>query len=312
MARRRPTLRKVPFYREVRQGYHALTTYHKLWPYLVNRFWVAPRLARLGRPLDRPVDTDRYTIHLLCSHRDVLAMLWTLASWHAFAADSAQVFIHEDGTFTPGDRALIGRLFPYAQIADYRVMTEKSKAAWLKDCPAAWRYRQDPKNAYAVKLMDPLFVSPARGLLIMDTDILWFGTPHYLHKHIEDYQGAVFWPSSGKPSRQPFRDGSELRLDLAALNSGIVYFERTAFDVSMLEEYCAKLPEGERLLDQPGFAYVLGQKASVTTLPVEHYHIHGAAHAETVGKHYTGPRREQFWFEGVPRLKVRLIADRNP
>jgi hypothetical protein len=298
----------LPFFRELRQGYRALTIYHKLWPYLVNRLWAGPRLARLAGPLDRPVDTAAYSIHLLCSHRDRLGMLWALASWQAVAGESAQVYIHEDGTFTAGDRAVIGRLFPRAQLVDHRDATRRALTTWLADTPAARMFRQNSARVYAVKLMDPYFVSPAEGVLVMDTDILWFKTPDELEDRIRQYQGAVFWPSSGKPSRQMFRDGGELRLDLAALNSGIVYFEKTAFRLDVLEEYCQQLDPGAMLLDQPAYAYVLGQYSPLANLPVEHYHIHKAAHAGTVGKHYSGPRREQFWFEGVELLKGRLLG----
>jgi hypothetical protein len=238
---------------------------------------------------------------MLSCHDDVLELLWSLGSWFAFAEDSPQVFIHEDGSYTPTDRAAVSRLFPHARIIDFQDSSQQAESR-LRDYPAALARRLDRRSPYPVKLMDPIFTSQAKGLLIIDPDVLWFGPPRDLRARMADYQGAVFWPGSGQPTRQPFRDGTELRLDLAALNSGIVYFERAAFDMAMLDEYCAKLPDDWKLLDQPGFAYVLGMKAPVSTLPVEHYHIHGAAHAGTLGKHYTGPRREQFWFEGVARL----------
>jgi len=302
MASSRSGLKNLPVYKDARQARNALVIYHKLRPFLVNRFVVAPRLARHDGPLDRPVDTERYTIHMLSCHDDVLAMIWSLASWQAFAQDSAQVVIHEDGTFTAGDRAAVARLFPRARIIDRAASDRMARQDWLKDFPAALSRRFDRRSAYAIKLMDPLFSSQTPGVLIMDPDVLWFGTPSALHARIAQYQGAVFWPSSGEPTRQPFRDGGELRLDLAALNSGIVYFERAAFSLAMLDEYCARLPDDWKTLDQPAFAYVLGMNQPVSTLPVEQYHIHGAAHAGTLGKHYTSPRREQFWFEGVARL----------
>lgn len=299
---------RLPLYRELRQARNAQVIYHKLWPYLVNRFVVAPRLARRSTPLDRPADTDRYEIHMLCSHGDLLEAVWSLGSWYAFAEDAAQAYIHEDGSLTRSDHATLRRLFPRAEVLGYAAATAQAQSSWLKDYPAALRYRLDRARAFAIKLMDPIFTGRSPGILVMDPDVLWFGPPRELHAHIADYRGAVFWPGSGEPTRQPFRDGSELRLDLAALNSGVVYFERAAFRLDVLEEYCGKLPDGWDLLDQPAFAYVLGSSGPVTTLPVEHYHIHGAAHAGTLGKHYTGPRREQFWFEGVERLKKTVLG----
>jgi hypothetical protein len=295
-------------YRELRQAYRAMTIYHKLWPYVVNRWWVAPKLPRLDRPLDRAVDTQRYTIHLMCGQRDFLALVWSLGSWYAAAADCAAAIIHDDGTLRGDQRAALARLFPNTvRVIDAREATQQAATEWLFDAPTLRGYRSNADNVYAIKLVDPYFTSTTPGVLVMDTDVLWFGRPEALHAAIRDYRAAVFWPSSGKPQRQPFRDGSELRLDLAALNSGLVYYEKSGFDIGLLDAFCRKLAAGATLFDQPAYAYALGKHGPVTTLPVEAYHIHHAAHAGTIGKHYTGPRREQFWFEGVERLKSRLL-----
>ena len=98
--------------------------------------------------------------------------------------------------------------------------------------------------------------------------------------------------------------------DLRRLNSGVVYYQKSMFDLKLVEEFFSRLDPAFSypvLLDQPAYAYTLGQNGQVTLLPQTDFPIRGPVSDTTVAKHYTGPRREEFWFEGVARLWPNLL-----
>jgi hypothetical protein len=236
-------------------------------------------------------------------------LLWALASWHKIITDVAQVNVHDDGTFTVDDRELIKSLFPYAKIIDYKWATENATTNWLCDLPAARFYRAERKYYKAVKLIDPYFISRSHAVLILDTDVLWFRQPVELINSIHYGQSSLFWPNP-KSNSFLFKNGMNLRPDLTYLNSGLVYYKKEDFDLSILEEFCQNIgPQMDPpFRDQPGYAYILGGLNSYYTLPIDKYIIKGPVQERTVAKHYTGPRREQFWFEGVRLLHKELFS----
>lgn len=219
----------------------------------------------------------------------------------------AQVYIHEDGTFTKRDRKALSALFPMATIIDYRASTQKAISKWLVDYPVTRGYRANPDFIWTVKLIDPFFISTRPYVLVLDTDLLWFKKPWDLFDHLDDFRQPIFWPANSSWNF-PLKGGESLRS--GPLNTGLVLYERRRFQLDLIEEFCQKIgPDlGPPLLDQPGYVYTLAKLVNPAALPIERYIIKGPVRERTVAKHYTGPRREQFWFEGVRLLHKELFS----
>ncbi len=150
------------------------------------------------------------------------------------------VYIHEDGTFTDRDRQLIARLLPHAVLVDPELIRQTMIEQWLVDRPATRRYRQEKSSVFAIKLMDPYFVGNTNGVLVLDTDVLWFKHPHELLDHIVNYQAPVFWDARGKKPLR-FKNGEWRKEDLSSLNTGVVYYQKRDFNLEILGEFCQKL-----------------------------------------------------------------------
>jgi hypothetical protein len=305
--------KRCQYYRDAKYLYSLLrrVKFRKAGLYLYYRFWVTSALRRSERPLDRPVDTQKYTLHVLCCHRDVSQMLWALGSWYAATSESPQLYIHDDGTFVRRDTERIHTLFPQAKIVDYHSTTRLARS-WLADTPQALKLRtcrsssgKRIKYPLAIKLIDPIFVSERENILILDTDILWFQEPKELVEAIYTYTSPVFWQDP-EPWPLSFQNGEALREDLCYYNSGVVYYRKQDFDFAVLEEYLSKRGDVDEPFfgfnDQPAFAYTLGQYRDVSLLPTERYCVRKGVEDSTVSMHYLGPRRHRFWGEGVGLL----------
>lgn len=294
------SVKQSRLYRELYYIRRAWAYYKKLGPYLRMRFVVGPRILKSEKPLDRPVLDGSYSVHFLCSHRDLLLLVWSLKSWHDVVSRSAQVYIHEDGSFTARDRAHIARLFPHAAIVDHDGSTEQARSQWLKASPKARSYRTNEANVLMVKLIDPYFTGNAPMRLILDTDMLWFAEPTDI---LAALAGRVDMPFMMKARQGIFRlgDGTDMPQELSDLNSGIVGYRTGDFDLGMVEEFFTKGTKYNHFIEQACYAWVLSKKSGVIPLDPKKYVIKEDA-AGSVMKHFTGPRREEFWFEGVALL----------
>jgi hypothetical protein len=305
-------LKRCAWYREARYLFRSVVHYRKLVSYVRHRFFIGPRIRHVPIALDRPPVDQSYSLHFLCAHRDVTMLLWSIASWYRAAATFPQLYIHEDGSFTDDDRRVIQRLLPHATIVARPWADSQAVRVWLKGLSAARTLRRDPRYVFAVKLMDPFFVSSAPARLLVDTDVLWFRTPGEVHAALRE-GGNPFFMQGGAHEGFQFNDGTILDARLSAFNAGIIGYHRAQYRLDDLEAFCARVGPHTNpyLLEQSGHAWILSRHATVQGLDTGAYIIKGSVGARTVAKHYTGPRREQFWFEGIPRLQSLIIDHRS-
>ncbi len=298
---------------ELRYLYRASFHYRKPWAYLDGRFGLGPEILKLTRPISNSTINNAYSIHLMCGHRDLVMLLWSMASWYwVTSGDSGRVYIHGDGTFTAADKQILARILPQAVIVPYEEIGKKVVAALSGRFPAAYHYRKlsltDRRYIFNLKLVDPFFASDNDVKLILDADLLWFSRPQELLQDLAQKRLPVFMGGHGKMDFV-FSDGSELPEDIAGVNSGIVGYESKQFSLDVLEEFYSKINSraNPHFVEQAGYAYILTRDSQPNFLPADRYQIKGPANPQTVMKHYTNPRREQFWFEGVKMLANKLL-----
>ena len=157
-------------------------------------------------------------------------------------------------------------------------------------------------------MIDPFFVGDADVKLILDSDLLWFKQPGELLDDIFQKRLPIFMGGYGKMDFV-FSDGSILPENIAGVNSGVVCYKKKQFSLDSLEEFYSRVGSNANphFVEQAGYAYILTRGSQPIFLPADKYLIKGPVSERTVMKHYTNPRREQFWFEGVNRLKGEVL-----
>lgn len=305
-------LKRFSFYKELRYIYRSFFVYKKPLSYAHHRFIVRPKIRKLKKPIDKPPANNSYSVHFLCGHNDLDMLLWALASWYRVVPESGQVYIHEDGSFTADDHKIISKLAPNVAVIDCQQATKSALTVWLKDFPAALSYRSKPlkdkRYILAIKLIDPRFVGDAPMKLILDTDILWFKEPHEIIKFFQMNEKIFFMKGVSQMDFE-FADGGKLAQDIGLVNSGIVGYRVQNYLPEDLEEFCQRIGEksNPHFIEQAGYAHILTKGAETAFLDSGKYIIKGQVRENTVAKHYTGPRREQYWFEGIKILKKKIL-----
>ena len=297
-------LRKFAFYTELRYLYRVFFIYRKPTQYIYNRFVVGPSIKTKPKLKESPLDKS-FSIHLLSGHQNTLMLAWALASWQEVAPKSAQVYVHEDGTFTGSDRELIKSISPQAEIVDREIISPKVMG-FLDKYPALKKMRESASSyIFVLKLVDPIFVSQASYCLIIDTDVLWFSSPGDLFQNIGNLH--PFMLDAGSPMEYKFSDGSELSEIARRANSGIVGYPIKDNILESLEAFCQKNGSNNpsRVIEQAAFAHVLSADPNFRYLPPDKYGLKW--HEGMVVRHYTGPVREKFWFEGVKKLAKEIL-----
>lgn len=300
------SLKKKNWYRESRFFYRAATVYRQPLRYIHYRFFTKSKIRSWFQRVTVPKLDESYSIHFLCSHRDLDMLLWSLAGWYLVVPKSGQVFIHEDGSFTDQDRTMIKKLLPHARLIDYGWAKERF-AKWLKNHPMTRKFREhDERYIFSIKLIDPYFVSSAPKRLILDTDLIWFRKPDELLQSLRE--GKTCFMKAGVKMFYKFADGQELSEDIAWMNSGVIAYQVQDFSLNALEEFCRRNGEDNpsRVIEQAGYAYVLSSGLPYSYLPQEKYHIKGPITDPVVVKHYTGPKRELYWLQGVPEIRMKI------
>ena len=155
--------------------------------FLKHRYAVAPRILKLNKVLEKPINNNNFSIHVLTCHRDLIILLWSIASFYRVINTIGQLYVHSDGSLTDVDVKKIKFLFPKAIIIKpeylYKNYIEK-----FNNYPNIKKYRFEKikKFKLLLKLLDPFFISPCKKVLIIDSDLIWLKKPTEIENEINN------------------------------------------------------------------------------------------------------------------------------
>src|SRR3989338_883815 len=190
-------------------------------------------------------------------------LVWALASYYLVSQAIGQLYIHSDGTLDKGDKKIIKKFFPSAQVVEPAEFLEKFDSE-LMNYPLVKKYRtQYPQFFLLKKLLDPYFYSTKRLRLIIDSDLIWFSEPKLIDQQISNYSNPLMMQGvlAGEGNFVWFKDGSRLDQDLANYNSGIVLYSVGSFNLRKMVEYFDRIndevKQNQHFIEQAGYAYCL-------------------------------------------------------
>lgn len=288
----------------------AFFEYRAGWRYFYNKFFLAPEILRSKKIFHSQGSHPQpaVSIHVLTGKSDLVMCLWSLASFFERSSIKGELFIHSDGSLLTRDEKAVKKLFPFARIVSESQALNRA-AVKFRSYPGILNLRQNSNFVLLKKLLDPLAVSNSPVRLVIDSDLVWFKKPEELEAALRDGVPYPLMMSNNGAIYVYFADGSRISETQASLNSGIVLFRQEQLSLSRLEEYLSKLdfnnPQTRHFIEQAGFAWALDRPKA---LPSGRYAIK-AAYSEILAlKHYTSPRRAQFYLEALPRLKDQFLG----
>lgn len=184
-----------------------------------------------------PAGQGDVAVHMLLDHARVLEGCWGVYSLLRLAEQPLALVIHDDGSLTPDDHALLAKIFPGVRLvtrpeADSKVEAELQR----RGLTASIGYRR--KLVFGLKLFDPVFFTPAKRYVLWDSDILCYRRPDELFPSSAVFRYSVDW---GLPGVYADRVGAKLSgvaRDHSA-NAGLLSIPTGAVDFERVERYIA-------------------------------------------------------------------------
>ena len=278
--------------------------------FLKYRYIMAPRILKLNKSLEKPINNNDFSIHVLTCHNDLTMCLWSLASMYKAFTQIGELYIHDDGTFTEKDRKVFNKFFPSAKIIPTELVRNKylHKLDKYPDIKNFYLEHMD-EYVFLKKLIDSLLVSNKKFHLNLDCDMLWFKQPKEIEQELISDNPKSFMMHQKKGGCYVyFKDGIKLDDNFAKYNAGIEFFKQSNFSLERLDEYLKKLDISKKesiyFIEQAGHAYCL---ENLQGLDEREYMIKGKVDNKVIMKHYTGPRRHQLYGEGLKILSNRIL-----
>lgn len=288
----------------------AFTNFHVGWKYLYSKYIFARRLKYLPCPIERPITHTNLSMHVLFGHQHLYMALWSLASYYAVSGCIGELYIHSDRTLTSKDYTVLKRFFPGAVFVDPETILEMYARRFDQYPGIKMFCKKHRNNFFLSKLMDPFMISDKQHLLFFDIDVIWFKNSNLIQREVEAgcqnswMMEGVYEDAKSEFNTIYFKDGTALDSKYSKYNSGIILFDRDNFNMRKISHYFERIdmtrPESQHWVEQSGYAYNLEK---LKLLPRSEYIIKGQVKDNTIVKHYTGPRRVEFYAKGLPIIK---------
>jgi hypothetical protein len=282
----------------------AFLQYKKGVKYLYNKYFLAKKILKCKNILEKPINNDDLSIHVLSGHKDLIMLIWSLASFYRSIDIVGELYVHSDGSLTEKDKKILKKIFPSIKIIEPQRFLEKYSQE-LEKYPIIKRFRTKyPQFFLLKKLIDPYFVSDKKYHLIIDSDLIWFRKPEEIQEEIQSRCQNSLMMTNNTFCYVTFRGGFRLSDESASYNSGIVLYRNENFDLGKLSNYLDRIdvdnPQNKHFIEQAGYATCLKK---LKKLPARYYTIKDEVNIDTVVRHYTSPRRPLFFIEGIEILR---------
>lgn len=284
------------------------------------RLWLARRAAAATdaawiRTTPRQCFADAgFSIHMLLCHADVDMALWCLKSFTRFAALSPPIVIHDDGSLSADDAALLQAHLARCTVVARDAADRRADAA-LQAYPICRRMRRTAGFHCALKLFDPWLFAPGDRIALIDSDVLFFRRPNEFLACAEDGTACFSADYQDAYAVDPAALRDALGIDLFdRVNAGLMALPRTAFDLDLIERYFAAFPAAIPDInrhEQTLYALLLS-RAGARRLGAGYQIGQRPLGPGTVSHHFVNDgSRRRFFTHGVRRLRQQGAIPRS-
>ena len=291
--------------RMIQYGYGPRSWYR----YIKNKFFPVFLIKRAKPIVSNHIDDFEW--HIL-SHKIGLWMTyWTIRSFMGQSGLVPWIIVHDDGTIDTETARMFESKFSNVKVLLRKEANELFAKLTLPD--VIKRARQS-KNFYILMFLDHFFLSNSRRVMVSDNDVLFFGRPREIIDFMAGRTSAdAIYCGGWDDGRNtlPVDDAYEKKyadiLDHAArLNSGLLIFDKTKIKLENVVEYLEHATDlDDHLIEQSGWGMILSQVPH-TFFPEATYRLRGGVEPPVIFKHFTKPRRHEFFAYGIDEARKRI------
>ena len=282
------------------------------------------RISADRRVLNTPAlitghDNLDFEMHILLGKRHVGMSLWAIKSVLHWAGKAYTVVLHDDGSLTDEHVKIINQHLVNAKVIR-RADADALMAEKLVGCPNAYGYRfsrlgsanpNGKASVFSLKLLDFSLLSNARKILVLDSDVLFFKRPDAIIDWVNDpadidclYCFELYVPI--RNARNKIIRFEQKPVVPLGFNSGLICFERSAFDLAALDEWLGingELAETVYTFEQRAYNHLV--KSSGKHRPLPETYSFNYNRPDSVATHFG---IKPLFFKSLPRVHRALMA----
>lgn len=247
---------------------------------------------------------DDISMHILCQDEDLYMIEWSVLSFLKHSGFCPRIIIHDDGSMSDKSVSVLENKFK-----NLKVLRKKEARELLKNSP---HFKNNIKtfseggHKVLIQLIDILLLSDSEKVILMDGDVLFFKKPHELISFVNggsEYDAMVSRQNGGYDLmvKDDYADKYRIYENKASeMNPGLIAYKRGSVSFDKLEEFLGNTRRNhdDYFLAMTGWACLLSQ-INYVFFPGDKYIIKGRPDHSTVMKHFTNPRRQEFYSYGI-------------
>jgi hypothetical protein len=258
----------------------------------------------LEAPPVSDTNDDSCEIHALTSEQDWLNLVWGLKSFYLFSGRHYSLAVHDDGSLSPSALSGLQSQFPSARVIR-RSDADRDVFQSLDGYPLSRDFRRT--NHLALKVFDFAHYLRAPRMLVLDSDVLFFGEPRSLVQRIDD-------PGYTRNSvNRDVASAYTVDADLVRAQTGVALAERFNSGLGLIHRESMRLDWIEEFLALPGIIghfwrieqtlYALcSSRFGLELLPSEYDVDVAPGLSGQPCRHYVGTVRHRLYDEGIRHL----------
>ncbi|MEK7076224.1 MAG: hypothetical protein AAB941_00990 [Patescibacteria group bacterium] len=281
-----------------------------VFKYLINKFWNSKLIYKLKLPEHKSV--ENVEIHMLCQKKDADMLAWSLMSFINTSGICPRVVVHDDGSFDQGTKKKLEDKFP-----ELRVLSLEKADKLINNMTGLSPKLLEHRNhghKLIYKLVDIFLLSRTEKVMVLDSDVLFFNRPEEILKFINENPDcdSLISRHDGSCDLMLLPDYSTkhdiLKNEAGYMNSGIIFYKKDKIgDDKLLEYFENTLREpGDYFVEMTGWASLIAQ-TKFKFLTKERYVVKGRPETNTVAKHFTSPRRHEFYIYGIDMVRKGIL-----
>lgn len=274
--------------------------------YLINKFWSSKTIYNLKLPNYKLVDDIE--IHTLCQRKDSNILAWSLTSFINQSGICPKIVVHDDGSFDRDTANKLEYKFPELKVLFLKKANEFISN--MTDLSPKLLEHRNRGHKLIYKLIDIFLLSRSKKVMVLDSDVLFFNRPEEILKFINGDTDcdSLILRHDGIYDLMLSPDYSVkyniLKNEADYMNSGIILYNKNKIGADKLFEYFENTlrSPGDYFVEMTGWASLIAQ-TKFKFLPSDRYRIKGKPNQNTVLKHFTGPRRHEFYIYGIDMVR---------
>lgn len=261
-------------------------------------------------PIYAYTPNDDFELHMLSQAGNLWALINSIRSFLIHSKLYPKIVIHSDGSM---DEKMIFVL--KSKFSNLEVITPEQAEKLIDklNIPEISRKRRKSKNIFLMRFIDIPYLSRGKKVMVMGDDILFYRQPQEI---IDFVKGKTPYDAIASKCDGTMSLGVDdyyinkyklIEKKADSVNADLILFDKDSFNLDGIAEYFEHtlMDENYYFMEMAGFASIIAQ-GNLGFLPIDKYQIKGVIRQDTVMKHFTSPRRHEFYAYGIDLARKSL------